>query len=432
MKSFSPNIFILLIIFAICLTPVAIPLTKEKNLHENAPLTSNSESWYYIINNLGTTKLTTDLNNAIIVVGVDWYDNIILLKINNSGFLLFEKNLTLNLNYAYYYICGISVDSYNSIYVSGVFCSDERDLFLIKFDTHGHMLWIRTWGGNDAELVTGISVDTNDNIYISGYTNSYSGVFGVWNIFLVKYNSTGNFNWARIWGSNTNDSISYALATDSADNIYIAGCFGSRGCLIKYNSSSSFQWNITLDDFSELRDLAVDLQNNIYTISRGPSNSQLSILKYNDDGISLWNKSYTINYFLSSAIALDSPGSIYIGGSISLNSGSDVYDMFIMKCNNSGSFQWYIQFGTYYYENFRGITCDSLGNVYLLSESRHTSNKYFIIVLFKNPTNGLKLFQQALQEFINGYIIILFCGVIIISIISIMFLILKFKKSVEV
>lgn len=425
MKSFSPNLFTLLIIFAICLNPVAIPLTKERNFHENAPLPSNSESWYYITKNLDTTKLATDLNDDIIVVGKDWYDNIILFKLNSSGSLLFEKNLTLNLDFAYYYISEISVDSYNCIYVTGVFFSvnSERDLFLIKFDVLGNMLWIRTWGGDENEYVYGMSVDTNDNIYISGHTSSYS-VFGVWNIFLVKYNNTGNFKWAQVWGSNTTNSNCYALATDSNDNIYITGYVSNnsdiKGCLIKYNCSGALQWNITLN--SELRDVVVDLQNNIYSIARGPSYSQLTILKYNPEGTEVWNNSYTINDYFSSSIALDPSGNIYIGGSVYLYSVPDIYDMFIMKCNNSGSFQWHIQFGTYYYENFRGITCDSLGNVYLLSESRN--NDHFI-VLFKNPTNGLKLFQQT----INGYIIILFCSVIIISMTSIMLLIVKFKKS---
>jgi len=421
MKSFSLKLFTFLIIFEICLNPVKVSFTNERDFYEYGPLPSNTESWYYITKNLDTTELVTDLNDDIIVVGKDWFDNIILLKLNSSGFLLFEKNFTLNLNYAYYYISAISVDSFNCIYVSGIFfsVSNARDLFLIKFDVLGNMLWTRTWGGNDNEYVCGISVDSNDSIYISGYTSSYSGIFGVWQIFLVKYNNTGNFKWSELWGSGSTSCISNALVTDSTDNIYIAGRFGSKGCLLKYNYNNTLQWNITL--VSELHDLAVDLQNNIYTIASS-GYSQLSILKFNDDGILLWNKTYYIDDYLASSIVLDSSDNIYIGGSISLNSVPDFYDMFIMKCNNSGSFQSYIQFGTSYYENFRGITCDSLGNVYLLSESRNNDH---IIVLFKNPKNGLKLFQRS----INGYIIVLFCSVIIVSITCIMILKVKFKKS---
>ena len=201
--------------------------------------------------------------------------------------------------------------------------------------------------------------------------SSFSEDFKAWNIFLVKYNNTGDFQWAQVWVSNTTNSFCYALATDSNNNVYIAGQTGpTRGSLAKYNYSGSLQWNITLDNYTELRDLAVDLHDNIYTISENSYYSQIYILKYNVDGNSLWNKSYTIDDISTSSIALDSFGNIYIGGSISLDSSRDIYDMFIMKCNNSGSFQWYIQFGTYSYENFRGVACDSLGNVYLLSESR--------------------------------------------------------------
>jgi hypothetical protein len=400
------------------------PFIKERNFRKNDLSLSNDESWQYVIKNLYTTELVADLNNDVIVVGRDMYDNIILLKLNSSGFLLFEKNLTLQLNYGYYYFKAISVGYNNCIYVSGIYYSlyNNRNLFLIKFDVLGNMLWTRTWGGKEHEYVNAMSVDTNDSIYLSGYTNSFSEDFKAWNIFLVKYNNTGDFQWAQVWVSNTTNSICNALATDSNNNIYMAGQTGStRGSLAKYNYSGSLQWNITLNNYIELRDVAVDLHGNIYSISESSYYSQLYILKYNDDGISLWNKSYTINDIATSSIALDSSGNIYIGGSISLYSGQDTYDMFIMKCNNSGSFQWYIQFGTYSYENFRGVACDSLGNVYLLSESR---NDDIIIVIFKNPTNGLKLFQHS----INGYFVILLYSATIISITIIMFLIVKFKK----
>lgn len=428
MKSVSIKLCAILIIFTVCSNPMSLPLTKERDFHENDLSLSNNESWHYVIKNLYTTELMMDLNNDIIVVGRDMYDNIILLKLNSSGFLMFERNLTLNLNYGYYYFSAITVDSNNCIYVSGLYFSlfKNKNLFLIKFDVLGNMLWTRTWGGKEHEYVNAMSVDTNDSIYLSGYTNSFSEDFGAWNIFLVKYNNTGDFQWAQVWVSNTTNSFCYALATDSTNNVYIAGETGStKGCLTKYNYSGSLQWNITLDNYTELRDVAVDLHDNIYTISENSYYSQLYILKYNVDGNSLWNKSYTIDDISTSSIALDSFGNIYIGGSISLDSSRDIYDMFIMKCNNSGSFQWYIQFGTYSYENFRGVACDSLGNVYLLSESR---NDDILIVLFKNPTNGLKLFQHSIGS-INGYIVILLYSATIISITIIMFLIVKFKKS---
>ena len=74
---------------------------------------------------------------------------------------------------------------------------------------------------------------------------------GSWDIFLVKYNSSGTKQWTKQLGTSDNDS-GLGVTTDSLGNIYVTGWTGggldgntSSGggdiFLIKYDSSGTKQ-----------------------------------------------------------------------------------------------------------------------------------------------------------------------------------------------
>ena len=72
----------------------------------------------------------------------------------------------------------------------------------------------------------GVAVDSSDNVYLTGYTNS-SGA-GMYDMVLVKYDSSGELHWDTTWGGNNSDK-GIGIAVDSSDNIYLAGFTHSFG-----------------------------------------------------------------------------------------------------------------------------------------------------------------------------------------------------------
>jgi type IX secretion system substrate protein len=99
------------------------------------------------------------------------------------------------------------------------------------FDTSANALWIKPCAGNNLTNAFGLGLDNNKNSYITG-AFSQSGIFAndtIFNsnfadLFLAKYDSSGNF----IWVHQTNSSFSAAsndLALSADAGVYITGVF---------------------------------------------------------------------------------------------------------------------------------------------------------------------------------------------------------------
>ncbi|MHA1821217.1 MAG: fibronectin type III domain-containing protein, partial [Promethearchaeota archaeon] len=134
----------------------------------------------------------------------------------------------------------IAFDSNNNIFITGYtksYGAGGADVFLLKYNSNGNLLWTRTWGGAGDDVGYGIAFDSNNNIFITGATNSYGA--GAADMFLLKYNSNGNLLWTRTWGG-AGDDWGIDIMFDSNNNIFITGITNSYGAggydilLLKY------------------------------------------------------------------------------------------------------------------------------------------------------------------------------------------------------
>ncbi len=149
-------------------------------------------------------------------------DDIIILKYDTDGNLIWSKIWDGGSNDI---SRGIVVAG-NLIFIVGdsdSYTGGDLDVILMKFLDDGnnaYLLWNKTWGGSNTEYGYDIGLDNDGYIYITGYTESYG--LGSSEIFLIKYNSDGNLIWARLWGGLEWDRA-YALTVDQEDNIYVTG-----------------------------------------------------------------------------------------------------------------------------------------------------------------------------------------------------------------
>jgi uncharacterized delta-60 repeat protein len=296
----------------------------------------------------------------------------------------------------------VTVDSSDNIYVTGYTeggldgntNSGRSDIFLVKYNSSGTKQWTKQLGTSSHDYGEGVTVDSSNNIYVTGWTtggldgNTYSGNS---DIFLVKYNSSGEKQWTQQLGTSSGD-IGNGVTVDSSNNIYVTG-YTEGGLdgntnsgrddifLVKYNSSGTKQWTKQLGTSS--RDwgngVTVDSSNNIYVTGYtnggldGNTNSggeDIFLVKYNSNGTKQWTKQLgTSTNDLGYGVTVDSSDNLYVTGwtqgGLDGNTNSGGQDLFLVKYNSSGEKQWTQQLGTSSNDWGNGVTVDSSNNLYV-------------------------------------------------------------------
>jgi uncharacterized delta-60 repeat protein len=344
----------------------------------------------------------------------------------------------------------VAVDSSGNSYVTGYTdggldgnsSSGKKDFFLIKYNSSGTKEWTKQEGSSGDDYAYGLAVDSSDNIYVTGYTdkklhgNNSSGRF---DMFLVKYNSSGARQWTKQLGTSNNEYAS-AVETDSSDNIYVTGmtwggldgstkpryCMGygtvkaSRECtdifLVKYNSSGTKQWVKQLEgsskSFDNAQGLAVDSSDNIYVagFTNGGLDGNTSsggydilLVKYNSGGSKQWLQQFgSSKNDMGLEVNVDSKGNIYVTGYTQGGLDGKTYsgekDIFLVKYNSSGTKQWTQQLGTPTFEEGNGVAVDSSDNIYVSGWTRGKLDTYAggdDAIVLKYNSSGTK--QWTLQ-----------------------------------
>ncbi|MEO5571056.1 MAG: SBBP repeat-containing protein, partial [Bacteroidia bacterium] len=169
-----------------------------------------------------------------------------LLKLDASGNEVWMRTMFANLVTAYSVKC-----SGNEIYVTGDFQGllaikgttittvstiYPYNIFVLKFDDAGNLLWAEHNGSNSQVSALDISVDQAGDAYIQGlfsctfseYSAFYgSGIFnsiGDRDVFISKFSSGGQLLWERQYGGSKDDFCS-AIAIMAVDEPIIAGSF---------------------------------------------------------------------------------------------------------------------------------------------------------------------------------------------------------------
>lgn len=248
----------------------------------------------------------------------------------------------------------------------------SREQFIMKMDSAGSLIWVKTLIGNSAENIFEMDIDSAGNIYCTGLfwqTVDFDPGLGVENrtamsgerdIFILKLDENGEFVWVKTIGGPEIDSGA-DLFIDDDENIYLLGY---------YSDSVDFDPG---DNISML-----------YT----PNGYSNYLLKLDAQGDFVWAKnvideSAGIAYF--SYITFDSEWNIYLGGissgSVDFDPGIDedilianATDICIMKLDSSGNYLWAKVFGGSFADECNDIICDNNDDVIITGEYRGYSD----------------------------------------------------------
>ena len=268
------------------------------------------------------------------------YD-LFLLKCDTAGNKIWLRQWGTKLNEDAYSLCvdqseNILVAGYSTVQAED---KEKSDLLIMKFDSSGTILWTKIWGSKESEWIKAIAIGKQGDLYITGWTKGgleASKQHDFDDIFLMKLDSAANLLWVRQWGTDYNDDGN-ALALDAMDNAYVTGRTGNGlegnkrigrhdSFLSKYNSKGEKQWTKqwgSMDD-DDGDGLVIDSLGKIYVL--GTTSGKIDgnkmngwcdiyLTKFDSEGQKYWTKQWgTPGFTFGGNIIIDKSQFIYITG----------------------------------------------------------------------------------------------------------------------
>lgn len=268
----------------------------------------------------------------------------------------------------YAYDLAISGDN---IYITGrtkSFGAGDYDIFVLKFDLKGNLIWNTTWGGPNNEGAWAIAA-YSDSVYVTGYEISTGVTF---NVVLLKYDSDGNVLWNA-----TIDASGYDVGRDiqvTDNGVFLTGESAEEAFLMKYDFEGQLQWNKTwsIPD-GQVKGYRIWVRDDQifvagYYLTLGPD-PNLFLTKFDIDGHQIWNTTWSeAGGPTPTGIAMDENG-IYLAGIIKGTTGEREWDAILVKFDHLGHFQWFERWGGPKHENARKLIIDG-DTLYIIGFTR--------------------------------------------------------------
>ncbi len=393
-------------------------------------------------------------------------EDMFIVKYDSSGNVLWAKSAGGSILDR---VRSVAVDSLGNSYAGGTFNSPSLtfgtttlinasagyDLFLVKYDPNGNVLWAKGVGGNSNEFVNTVVTDASGNCYAAGYFYSPSLTFGTNTItnsgspdlFLAKYDSNGNALWAKsAIGDPSGMEIISSITTDKSENCYATGSFnygttvtfgtytlttaGNQDLfIVKYDSSGNVLWanseggtsydratSVVADNFGNNIYLAGSFDSDTLTIGSTvllpAGSSDILLVKYDTSGNVLWAKNAGgIDDEYASSVAVDSSGNSYVTGNFNsptstfgttilnnINAGTD--DIFIVKYDVLGNILWATSAGGNANDDALFITANVIGECQIAGTFASTTISFGTTTL--NNSGSSDIFLAKLNTTTTG------------------------------
>jgi hypothetical protein len=394
-------------------------------IEEGVSIASDNEGSVVIAGNFNGAAITFGNSTLINAGGYDLF----IVKYSNGGDVVWAQSAGGPLDEKSE---SIALDPSGNVYMTGTFSSpqvsfgnitlnnsDSTDIFTVKYDSSGNVLWAKRAVGNRQDYSQCMSVDGNGNAYLAGYFNSSSISFsnhtianshtGFYDIFLVRYDVDGNVDWVKSANGYFSDRAS-SVSCDDNGNVFLAGYFYSSTMffdtdtifnagkynffLSRYDTEGNLTWAVsgggTEDD--RVQATTVDKDGNVYVAGTFTSpalslgnytlinadSSDIFLAKYNAAGNVVWaeraggadqdaaagittgkngNTVYITGYFKSS--------SINFGDNILNNTSPGYADIFIAGYDLSGKVLLALKADGVSSDYSESITTDNTGNLYI-------------------------------------------------------------------
>jgi hypothetical protein len=229
------------------------------------------------------------------------YSDVLIVKTNSSGDTLWSKLFGWQYNDEGWSVAQTYDGGYVITGLKQINFGNNCDVFLIKTDTAGNAVWIKTYGGNQYEQGYSVAQTSDSGFIIAGTTASYGT--GTTSIYLIRTNQTGDTIWTKTYGG-VEFAEGYSLIKTDDGGYLIAGLsfdygsiLGNQVYLVKTDANGDSIWTKTIGGVNGENALSVTKSNDggyVITGKTYTSSSKNGVLmiKTNANGDSLWSKTF--------------------------------------------------------------------------------------------------------------------------------------------
>jgi uncharacterized delta-60 repeat protein len=249
-----------------------------------------------------------------------------------------------------------------------------RDAWILKLNSDGEVDWQKAYGGPSDDYALSIQQTLDGGYIVAGMTLSYgAGEVDGW---VFKLNSSGDIIWQKTYGG-TGDDRSHSIQQTSDGGYIVAGRTTSSGAgnadawVFKLSSSGDVQWEKTYGGADE--DRAYDIQQTSdggyivtgYTASFAVGEADAWVLKLNAEGNIIWQYAYGgTGWDTGDSIRQTSDGGYILVGETSFGVGGQ--DVLLLKLDGDGTVAWQRTYGGSSYEEAYEIVENSDGGFTLV------------------------------------------------------------------
>ncbi len=125
----------------------------------------------------------------------------------------------------------------------------NTDITVTRIDKDGNLLWNKVLGGTKSESGASVLEETNGNILVAGSTNSNDGDVSVnkgeSDVWIIKLNALGDLLEEKTFGSSESDAVSFIGKLKNGNIVVVANSSGSDKDVVKNNEGENI-WLFTL------------------------------------------------------------------------------------------------------------------------------------------------------------------------------------------
>jgi hypothetical protein len=293
-----------------------------------------------------------------------------ILPMNDGGFVLSGHTLS---------------DDYD---VSGLHSIGKEDGWLLRVDSLLNIKWQKCFGGTDIETMCNMCFADSGNIVLVGYTKSNDcdivSSHGDYDVWVVKADTSGNLIWSKTYGGSAGD-YSYDVFkmddggfliggyTNSTDGDLTASNGGFDYWLFKIDNSGDLIWQKTYGGSLTDKEQAILPYSNNEIVMTGFSNSNDFDVSVNKGGMDCW-------VFKT---ACQKPEAGFIPSSIEICDGDTI--SFVNSSSGAVNYSWHVNESLFSNELNTSISFPFQGNntVTLVASFDNCSDTFSQTILVK-------------------------------------------------